>query len=348
MKRLKFFAMIVIGGIALASRSAMAEQSKNRLTDVMTQNVYFGADLTPLLTQPDPIAAANQVWAQAQASDIPKRANEIADEITKSGPTVVGLQEVARWSTGVTPDASEVQYDFLDSIMTRLSVDGAHYAVVTSHDDIDVAVPLDHTYTSWVRLLDRDVMIARTDRPAADLKISNVRSQTYSTLLRLPVTGLGTITVPRSWIAADMKVRGKTFRLITTHLETYDSSVQEAQAQELLSGPANTTMPIVMIGDYNSSANGGRDTTPTYGILLGAGFDDAWAATNPGDDGNTCCQDPDLGNADSKLDERIDLILTKNGVTPATTGLINSEAPSAPYWPSDHAGVTGTLLIPTK
>ncbi|HVN89765.1 MAG TPA: endonuclease/exonuclease/phosphatase family protein [Candidatus Binataceae bacterium] len=295
------------------------------------------------------IAAASTVWSEVQASDIPKRANEIADEIAQVAPTFVGMQEVARWSTGSTPDASAVQYDFLDSIMKRLAADGAHYAVVTSHDDLDQSVPLNYTYTSWVRLLDRDALIARTYLPAADLKIANVRSQTYTALLSLPVPGLGTISVPRSWISADVKVRGKTFRLITTHLETYSSAVQEAQGAELLAGPAATALPIVMIGDYNSSASGtGPDTTPTYGDLISAGFDDAWSETNPALEGNTCCQDADLGNAVTNLYERIDLILTKNGVTAKSTELINSEASAAPYRPSDHAGLTGTLQISTK
>ncbi len=349
MRRPCLLGMLAIAGMTIAGGPALAGQNKNRVTDVMTQNLYFGADLLPLLNSADPIAAANTVWAEVQTSDIPKRANEIADEIAQVAPSLVGMQEVARWSTGATPDASDVQYDFLDSIMKRLAADGAHYAVVSSHDGLDQSVPLDYTYTSWVRLLDRDALIARTDLPAADLKIANVRSETYTALLKLPVPGLGTVTVPRSWISADVKVRGKTFRLITTHLETYSSDVQEAQGAELLAGPAATTMPIVMIGDYNSSASGiGPDNTPTYGDLISAGFDDAWSATNPSDAGNTCCQDPDLGNIVSNLYERIDLILMKNGVTANTTGLINPKASAAPYWPSDHAGLTGTLQIPTK
>ena len=350
MRRLSLFTMVLLAGLGTTGRSATAgqPQNKHRVTDVITQNDYIGADLTPLFTMSDPIAAANVVWSEAEASDIPKRADEIADEIAQVQPSLVGMQEVARWSTGVTPDASDVQYDFLDTIMTRLGLDGVHYAVVASHDNFDSSVPLDYTFTSWVRLLDREVMLARTDLPAADMKISNIRSQTYATVLSFPTPGFGVVTVPRGWISADVKVRGKKFRFVTTHLETFDSSVQQAQAQELLDGPAATDLPIVMIGDYNSSADGGPDATPTYPMLLAAGFDDAWVETNPSDLGNTCCQDPDLGNAISDLYERIDFIFLKNGVAAKTTGLIDSEADAAPYWPSDHAGLTGTLQIPTK
>ena len=53
--------------------------------------------------------------------------------------------------------------------------------------------------------------------------------------------------------------------------------VQAAQANEILQGPANTTLPVVLVCDCNSNANG----TGTYGNLITAGFEDAWNQTNP-------------------------------------------------------------------
>lgn len=348
-------AALLLAGIICTSNLAFAKPggfTPKRTSDVMTYNVYVGADLLPVLsatTEAALLDAVGQAWANVELTDIPLRASEIADEIASSLPSVVGLQEVARWSTGPTLDTPNVQFDFLDLILARLAVDGAHYTVVTSHDNGDAVAPMvDVTGLVYVRLLDRDVVLARTDLPAANLKISNVQSQTFAAVLTIVNPLLGSVSFPRSWISADLKVRGKTFRFVTTHLETYDVSIQQAQAQELLEGPADTDLPVVMVGDYNSSANGGPDTTPTYPMLLSDGFEDAWTLTNADVDGNTCCQLPDLSNEVSQLYERIDLILVKNGTSAASSGLINVEAEQSPFWASDHAALTGTLQIPTK
>jgi hypothetical protein len=54
-----------------------------------------------------------------------------------------------------------------------------------------------------------------------------------------------------------------------------------AQAREFLSGPAATTLPVVLVCDCNSPADG--SLTGTYGTLITAGFDDAWEVAFPGD-----------------------------------------------------------------
>ncbi|HVN89766.1 MAG TPA: hypothetical protein VMT61_08130 [Candidatus Binataceae bacterium] len=50
MKRPCLLGMLAIAGLTIAGGPALAGQNKNRITDVMTQNLYFGADLVPLLT----------------------------------------------------------------------------------------------------------------------------------------------------------------------------------------------------------------------------------------------------------------------------------------------------------
>jgi endonuclease/exonuclease/phosphatase family metal-dependent hydrolase len=335
-----------------ASLAASRPYTPHRETDAMTYNVYFGADLTPILqahTYLDLLLATTAAWMEVQASDIPSRAARIADEIAAKSPALVGMQEVAQWSVGATPDTTQVQYDFLELILARLSDDGAHYAPVAIQPDLDAVAPMfDPNFNIiFARAVDRDVMLARTDMPASNLKISNVQSATYSTLLVVP-TLLGPVTVLRSYIAADVKVRGKNFRFITTHLETYDPNINAAQGQELIDGPAQTALPVVAVGDYNSSANGGPDTTDTYPALLAAGFEDAWAVLNPSDPGNTCCEAPDLSNPISALYERIDLVMVRGGMDPAASSVINTEGSAQPFWPSDHAGVAATLRVPTQ
>ena len=100
-------------------------------------------------------------------------------------------------------------------------------------------------------------------------------------------------------MAIDAKIHGRVVRVVSTHLEPISPPVQIAQALELLSGPAQTTLPLIMLGDFNSAADG--STTATYGLLTAAGLVDTWNAAHPGDPGLTCCQAADLLNATYEL-----------------------------------------------
>jgi len=92
-------------------------------------------------------------------------------------------------------------------------------------------------------------------------------------------TPVGPVTVPHAWIAADVMALGKTFRFVTTHLET-QPDVQAAQGTELVQGPAATFLPVVIAGDFNAATAGGPDRTQTYGNMIAAGFLDDWAKVN--------------------------------------------------------------------
>jgi endonuclease/exonuclease/phosphatase family metal-dependent hydrolase len=107
---------------------------------------------------------------------------------------------------------------------------------------------------------------------------------------------LADFTIPRGWISADVKVRGKTFRFVTGHLEEFDPGVNLRQGLELLWSPADRSMPVVMAADFNSGPNNPFGFTGTYHNIIAAGFDDTWPVLNPNLEGNTCCQLPDLSN----------------------------------------------------
>jgi hypothetical protein len=126
------------------------------------------------------------------------------------------------------------------------------------------------------RLTDRDVMLAHTDLRTADLALSHPQAGNFAAFV--PV---GPAQFRSGWVPVDVKIRGKTFRLISTHLTPLSAAVQLAQARELLSGPAATTLPVVLVCDCNSPADG--SLTGTYGTLITAGFDDAWEVAFPGD-----------------------------------------------------------------
>ena len=194
-----------------------------------------------------------------------------------------------------------------------------------------------------VRLTDRVVVLVRTDEKTADLKLSNPQSGAYSTALTVP-TAAGTLTLPRGWASVDVMIRGKVFRFLTTHLEAFSPPVRNAQAGELLAGPAATDLPVVLVGDLNSGP--GFDLG-AYTILREDGFADAWA-DGPG---LTCCRAADLLDPDATLTKRIDLVLTRGGFATVSADVVGEDpadrTPSG-LWPSDHAGVVATVQLPDE
>ncbi|MGH2751290.1 MAG: endonuclease/exonuclease/phosphatase family protein [Actinomycetota bacterium] len=335
----------------IATPVAPAHSGHRRNADVMTYNLYLGGDLTPILTAqtfPEAVAAATGLYLQVVSTDFHARAASIAHEIEETSPALIGLQEVSLWQTDTPADgpatpATEVAFDFLKILLQALDDRGLDYAPVSVVENFDGEAPTALGFD--VRLTDRDVILARTDLKTSQLKLSNSHAQNFETNLILPSPVLGPIEVLRGWNSIDVKVRGKDFRLVNTHLEAFSPAAQVAQAQELLAGPAGTSLPVVMAGDFNSAADG--STTPTYGILLDAGFTDAWSESQPGDPGFTCCQAANLDNATPQLDERIDLLLFRGGGFSAQEAEVVGEeqadrTPSG-LWPSDHAGVFAEL-----
>ena len=141
---------------------------------------------------------------------------------------------------------------------------------------------------------------------------------------------------------------GRTFRVITTHLESFNDTSQVAQGKELVApgGPTRTSLPTVLLGDLNSRADG--TGTPTHANLLAEGFQDAWSQAHPADIGLTCCHGDDLREVGGPFYSRIDYVLLRNGFKAVAAGIVG-EAPGdrlAGLWPSDHAGVWARLRLP--
>jgi endonuclease/exonuclease/phosphatase family metal-dependent hydrolase len=335
---------------------------------VMTRNLYLGADLSPVFAAaamgdgPGIIQATTAAWQDVKATNFPERAGALADEIEHSEPLLVGLQEVSLFRTGppdsisATPTPAEhVEFDYLDILLKELDQRGLHYAPVTITQEADAENP---GYTAPgvlqdIRLTDRDVILARTDVSSSKVQLSNKQTGNYATYASLPIGQTGqSIKLLRGWGSVDVTLRGQTFRFINTHLEQEGdfNAIQVAQGNEILKGPAKTSLPVILVGDFNSRADG--TGTPTYSNLIGAGFKDAWSATHPGELGNTWGHDADLLNTTVNLTQRLDLVLFRNtlSVTPHLCGLdadvvgdeLSDRTPSG-LWPSDHAGVVATL-----
>ena len=352
MRRVRFVALLLAGGCAWGgiAGAAQARDRDGRVVTVMTRNVYIGTDL-------DPIFAANSLEAllsatatafgNVEATDFPARAQALAGEIAASQPDLVGLQEVEIIRTGpVDPaPATTVFRDYLALLLEALEDRGLEYAPVAVNVNADVEVP--SALGLDVRATDRDVILARG---RVRRKIRRVQEQNFSTNLTLEAFG-GQITILRGWSAVDVKLRGRRVRFLNTHLEPSSSAVQVAQANELLAGPADTRLPLIFLGDFNSPAEG--TGSPTYANLLAAGFADAWSQAEPRAAGPTCCHASNLLDALPTLDRRIDLVLLRGGQgrrgpLVARSAEVVGDHPGdklgpSGLWPSDHAGVVATL-----
>ena len=101
--------------------------------------------------------------------------------------------------------------------------------------------------------------------------------------------------------------------------------------------------------------------TPTYDDMITAGFTDAWQQTRHSsrDSGFTDCQDPNLRNGRSLLDQRVDFVLVRRSDHVSKSrkirGSIKVEivgkeqedrTPTNGLWPADHAGLVAVLKRP--
>jgi hypothetical protein len=335
---------------AEAKKPATPGKGAERTVTVMTRNLYFGADLTPVVVAPDLpafIGAVTAAWIDAHGTDFPGRMGAVADEIVAAGPTLVGLQEVALWRTGPLGDpapATTVDADFLGLLLDALDARGAAYEVVAHAEGFDVEFPVVPLGFDG-RLTVSDVLLARTDLPTSQLKLSNPQTGSYATVFSLP-SPAGVIPFPRQWASVDAKVRGKEFRFVTTHLEAVFPPVRVAQAAELVAAHAATKLPVVFVGDFNSEPGTAGDAAWT---MIQSGATDVWGALYPGDPGLTCCFDGLVADPDATLGSRIDLVLAEAGFGFVSAEVVGEEAGDFfGRWPSDHAGVVATLTVDHK
>ena len=282
---------------------------------ILTQNLYMGFDALALLERPTP-PNVEAAFAEVAASDFAARAAALADEIAEEPPDLIALQEAVLFRTqepgdllrgNFAPNATAVAYDFVAILLDALAARGLTYAVAGAIDNVDVELP---GVGRDIRLTDRDVILARTGPDARGLTVSNVEAGRYAVTFAAP-GAIGAVPIARGWVSAEVTVDGKTFRFVTTTLESLEvyagiaADVQEAQAAELLSGPLAGELPVVFAGDVSSAAGGSGFATPSYGTLIEAGFADAWAAGRPDADGFTCCRAPGLGERETSLDVRL-------------------------------------------
>lgn len=331
---------IIASLIAGLCGAAPATAAPNGVT-VMTRNLYLGSDLLPLataFTPQDQAARAAEVFTQVKATDFASRARLLAAEISGSGAALVGLQEVALWRTGAldgarTP-AKKVEFDFLELLLNEL---GDSYQVVVVEDlfDAEISSALGHD----VRFTSRDAILVKR----GSVIVTNRSKGRFGTFLTIPTIS-GPMLDRRGWTAVDVTASGRKFRFLNTHLDSTVSAIRVAQAAELNSGPAAVKVPVVLVGDLNSTPDG--VAFPAYSMLRASGFADSWPAAVAGP---TCCYASDL-RGPASLNERIDYVLTRPALPVSDvyrTGIDPAKRTAAGLWPSDHAGVVATVRLPS-
>jgi endonuclease/exonuclease/phosphatase family metal-dependent hydrolase len=364
--------------LAQAKPKAVSITGKSRGTvvDVMSRNLYLGADLSPAIragSTEEFIQANGNIIRQVEATNFPVRAKGLAEEILEKEPDLVGLQEVALWReappslgpvlTG-TPAATKVKYDFLKLLMARLNKGGRHYRTAIVQPEFDFEAPADANGQPGdgppgilgnaevnARLTMRDAILARV---GAGVTTSRPESTSFDHLLVVKVSGVD-VTVTRGWTAVNATVRGsRPFRFVNTHLESFDNreivpSIRAQQAAELLApgGPARGRGPVILLGDLNSDVP--TETAPgdgqAYRVLLHAGLRERSTYKPLG-----CCiaeSHFDLKSGTvAEFDHKVDHVMTD---APRQVRLISSSVTGRKkrrgYWDSDHNGLFSSLRL---
>src|SRR5207248_374113 len=151
-----------------------------------------------------------------------ERAAALAAEIDAVRPDLIGLQEAVLIRTQSPPDgpatpATTVTLDYVQMLLDALAARGLAYEVVVQSIGLDAEAPSALGFD--VRHTDREVILARSDLHTSELKLSNAQAGHFTRNCALPSALLGPIPIRRGWVAVDAKVRGKTFRFVSTHLD---------------------------------------------------------------------------------------------------------------------------------
>jgi len=390
--------------------SAPALADSNKIIDVMTQNQYLGADLTPIIAAPDPITfnqALIEALQQISANNYPARARKLAQLIAFRGPELVGLQEMFQFVCyetgfpGAVPNACQIPSisgafnDHLTETLFELEELHRTYVDVAVVNNLDLTQTLPGLLTPGlpvflnddaipditVTVLDRDVILAGEDvKNVSPVDYSeycpdreSVDGCNYFVVASVEDTPIGEISIQRGWVGVDVNIRGNKYRFVNTHLEVQEPEdgnplsaiVQAAQADELI-GVLGDSMPkntfLIVVGDINSSPDDDPITVPPefspplppvifppYLQFVGSGYTDAWTELPIPRLGFTCCQESDLSNKYSQLDERIDVIFSGPADAPEVrrgrvlgATFLSKTWPDL-LWPSDHGSVAAEL-----
>jgi endonuclease/exonuclease/phosphatase family metal-dependent hydrolase len=370
-------AILVLALFAATSAEAKKKGHKKQaeVVNVMTRNLYLGADLTPAIEAKglgEFTAATGKILRDVTANDFPVRAKGLAQEILKKSPDLVGLQEVALWRTGPPsldpllsgspPTATNVRYDYLQLLLDQLNKGKKRYRVAVANDEFDFEAPGDENGVPGDgpnglipnaeingRLTMRDVILVKAGKT---VKFTHPQTGHFSNLLIVKLQGVE-IPVTRGWVSIDAQVNGgRKLHFVDTHLESFDPasevpSIRSKQASELLAGPLTSSLPTILVGDLNSD----DDTVEpgdqqAYRTLLAGGMRERSTSKPLGCCLNTSLLAENAGGNVADLNHQVDHVMTAD---PKKVKLIKSSvtgrSPVNGFWDSDHAGLFSSLKI---
>jgi endonuclease/exonuclease/phosphatase family metal-dependent hydrolase len=388
-------------GLPLLTSTADAAPAQPAPTvKVMTRNLYLGADIMrPIgavssVPKDDPscpegsqcyqlkvlnaFANANDVTRDiVDATDFEARAELLASELVANKPDLVGLQEVALWRSGpfesplsqqfLTPNATTVDYDFLQILLDDLAAQGVVYKARSVNKLADVEGPAyegsfgSQTNARDVRLTMRDVILVREGSTAKYVKGSATKD-TYDDMLSFSVSGK-TFEFKRGYQYVDMTSGDKKFRFINTHLEAFSSDIAYKQAQQMLDAAGSYKGTTILTCDCNSDPVNGtiktsigdtkRHWAPYYLIVRAGGFNDTWLQWAPPEEGFTSGLSETVDDETAvDFDHRIDMVFARTGngdKLPVLSGVVTgnevTDRNADGLWPSDHAGVVMKLRL---
>jgi hypothetical protein len=329
-------------------QAASTSSSASAIT-VMAQNLYVGADVDLVigaLQTPDPLDDQQALFFAIETlgkTAYPARAAAIADEIARTRPHAVGLQEVSVIDIDLSGlDGPVVHLDFLEILQAKLLERGLHYGVAASVRNIEAA-PL-----PGISLVDYDALLVDADR----VTVTSAAGQNFA--LNVPPFPSG-LRLIRGWVWARVTIGGGRYTFVNTHTEADLAGneldqLRAGQVSELVAFFAADER-VVMMGDFNDEPG-----SLMYQVVTAAGFTDVWAALRPGVIGFTCCHLPNLSDRIAPFSQRIDYVFTRGIAGGGPGGRLIGQidrfgevpadrlaGPAYPIWPSDHAGMTATL-----
>jgi endonuclease/exonuclease/phosphatase family metal-dependent hydrolase len=369
--------------------SAIAKKGGNHKTQVkvMTRNLYLGADIFRVVeaAQNDPGTipyVVADVFQTVQDTNFYDRAEAIADEVLKTKPHVIGIQEASTYYIQTPGDflagnpvqADTVVIDFYTVLNEALEARGLYYV---AHEVInaDIELPMvdlqSQTGLSDVRLVDQDMILVKKPLESREVAAGN-----YDTQLELDIGGTPA-AFSRGYLVVDVEIKGNEYRFVNTHLEVRSEPgspfrlAQSAQMFELLTtiGGLSVDGPpqVIMVGDFNSSpedipgeaidpSDGKlKPYVPPYMLATGYfGYLDSWLLQKRYDDGYTSGFDEFVSDPTAELTTRIDhVFLGPNGykIEKVKSDVVGDEVKDMTpngLWPSDHAGVVAKIRFSKK
>ena len=369
--------LIGLGPILAVAPSAQADST----VTVMTRNVYLGADVAAALSLiPDMPAAAQSLWDQLRATDINVRAPALAREIIAARPDVLGMQEVASWECRAGLGGSTVVFDFSSIILDATRAAGVPYVIASAggsqarNPGYSIpAIPfvtMVHDPATFQPLFGSDDaacgfsisdVIAVPEERSSSVRAAGAVDYAETTAL-VPLL----MVVPRGYVWADIEFDGAPARFVSTHLESFSSSgavpPSAIQARQLVRDLSVSSMPLVVLGDFNSdprdpresSANpgdqpvvseacpaqaGSDPTCSAYWTMVDAGFVDAGPdSTDPANltwGGAADLAGPDAARIEAAramgngvgFTDRLDYIFASNGARVDTAQLVGQTWP---------------------